>query len=1048
MRIDLRFLLLFLMLLMIFPAVSRAQSASFTAPDTVCVNTPVTIKNLSAGITSSFWNFCVSSINGTPAATNLGNIGGLLRAPVFVDNVFQNGNYYGFLVNNDPGKLIRLDFGNSLLNTPSATDLGDFGGIIPRTAEGIQVIEENGRWQAIIVGGTPLSGGTPRIMKIDFGANLNNPNPIATNWGNIGNMDQSIDLYLFKDKTTWYGFTTNSSNNSITRFNFGTDFSNPPTAVNLGSFGSLSYPTGIYTISDNGFWRIFVTNGTSNTITRLDFGSSLLNNPVAVNLGLLSNTLRQPRDIYIMKLCDETVGFVVNGITSDLVKLDFAEGLDKVPKATSLGNVGSLSFPHSISQLFRVGSDIFSLVPNVNNNTLTRLEFRGCVDISILNSSAFDPPTVTYTKAGTYNINLMVDEGLPTQSSVCKTIVVIEPPKKNATINTAFCEGDSLLLETTFLKGNITWNDGSTKNSILVKNPGIYWVTSDAYGCTARDSIIVSQNNRPIVKIGKDTSICTYDSLILDAGAGFANYLWHDGSTQQTMIANKAQMYSVMVTGSNKCTNKDSINLVVNPLADIQLTKDTTICVGSTIQLSANGPGISSYKWLPDLTLSNSAIFNPVANPINSTKYFISVIDQNGCKNEDSVLVDVAALPVVNTIPDSALCSGSSLFLTTAGDSDSKYQWSPAIYLSNPAVQSPVASPLSDTEYTVTATNSWNCTSQASVQIKIKSLPVLKAFGDTTICSATNVQLSAVSSGIRQVSWYPNIYLDNNTISNPIASPVQTTTYVVTVTGNNQCHAKDSVKVQVFPKPSFAINPTIIEICKGDQVTLAASGGDQYQWIPASTVSGTSGSSAIFSPTVNTDYQVVITDNNCLVSETLTAKVSLKPKAELSITKSNDINCILGETTLSASGGVSYQWKPAVNLSDPTLSITKASPQATTMYYLEAVAMNGCLTKDSIQVLVKKVDTDQAYQLPNAFTPNNDGINDCFGISKWGTVTDLKFSIFNRFGERVFYTTNPFNCWNGKFKGTAQDPGSFVYVIQGKGNCGLFERKGSVLLIR
>ncbi len=600
MRFECRFLLILLIYLLFIHSGLKAQSLLFTAPDTVCVNTPVEIKNLSSGIKTSFWNFCVSSINGTPSATNLGNIGGLLQMPVFVDNVFQNGNYYGFVVNNDPGKLIRLDFGNSLLNTPTATSLGDFGGIIPRTAEGIQVVEENGRWQAIIVGGTPLSGGTPRIMKIDFGANLNNPNPVATNWGNIGNMDQSTDLYLFKDKNNWYGFTTNTSNNSITRFNFGTNFSNPPTAVNLGSLGSLSYPTGIYTISDNGFWRIFITNGNSNSITRLDFGNSLLNDPVAVNLGNLSNTLSHPRDIYIMKLCDETVGFVVNGSTNDLVKLDFAEGLDKVPKAISLGNVGSLSFPHSISQLFRVGSDIFSLVPNVNNNTLTRLEFKGCTDISILNSAAFNPPPVTYTKAGTYNINLMVDEGLPTQTSVCKTIVVIETPKQSPNINTAFCDGESILLETKFLKGNIMWNDGSTKNSLLVKNPGIYWVTSDVYGCSASDSFIVSQNELPIVKLGSDTAICNDESLKLDAGNGVYKYLWQDGSTQQTLIANKSQKYLVMVTDVNNCTGKDSLNLFVNTLPAIQLTNDTTICFGNTIQLVANGTGISYYEWLPN----------------------------------------------------------------------------------------------------------------------------------------------------------------------------------------------------------------------------------------------------------------------------------------------------------------------------------------------------------------------------------------------------------------------------------------------------------------
>jgi gliding motility-associated-like protein len=184
------------------------------------------------------------------------------------------------------------------------------------------------------------------------------------------------------------------------------------------------------------------------------------------------------------------------------------------------------------------------------------------------------------------------------------------------------------------------------------------------------------------------------------------------------------------------------------------------------------------------------------------------------------------------------------------------------------------------------------------------------------------------------------------------------------------------------------------------------------------------------------------------VSKTLTATVFLKPKAELFMTKSNDINCVLGETILSSSGGISYQWRPASTLATPLLSTTIAAPQVTTMYHLEVLANNGCVTKDSIQVLVEKVDASNGYQLPNAFTPNNDGLNDCFGIRKWGMVTDLEFSIFNRFGERVFYTTNPLNCWDGKYKGKLQETGQFVYTVKGKGNCGFIERKGTVLLIR
>jgi hypothetical protein len=102
-----------------------------------------------------------------------------------------------------PGKLVRLDFGNSLLNTPVAHDFGNLGGVIPDLCEGIQLVENGNHWYAIIVGGSPVG----RIVKVDFGSSLSNNSPIATNWGNIGNIAYPVDLHLFQNNNNWYGLT-------------------------------------------------------------------------------------------------------------------------------------------------------------------------------------------------------------------------------------------------------------------------------------------------------------------------------------------------------------------------------------------------------------------------------------------------------------------------------------------------------------------------------------------------------------------------------------------------------------------------------------------------------------------------------------------------------------------------------------------------------------------------------------------------------------------------------------------------------------------------
>ena len=119
--------------------ISNSSIAGFFTPDSVCVNSPVNITNTSVGASTYYWNFCVADITKTPLAINLGNIGGLFSMPVFTDIVSQGGNYFVFVVNNLPGKLLRLNFGNSLLNTPTITNLGNFGGALHDNAEGIQI---------------------------------------------------------------------------------------------------------------------------------------------------------------------------------------------------------------------------------------------------------------------------------------------------------------------------------------------------------------------------------------------------------------------------------------------------------------------------------------------------------------------------------------------------------------------------------------------------------------------------------------------------------------------------------------------------------------------------------------------------------------------------------------------------------------------------------------------------------------------------------------------------------------------------------------------
>jgi gliding motility-associated-like protein len=725
------------------------QVASFTAPDTVCVNAPVNITNTSTGATSSSWNFCVANANTVPAQSSLGNPGNQLSRPGYMDYVLQNGNYHAFMVNNSPGGLIRLDFGNSLLNTPTAVNLGNFGGIIPDGAQGIQVVQNNGIWYAIITGGDP--GAVPvtpsRILKVDFGTDLTNPAPAATNWGNIGAMNYPHDLYMFRDGSDWYGFTINFRNSTVTKFSFGPDFNTAPAGENLGNLGNLNGPTGICPINDNGIWRIFVTSSVDHTMSRIDFGNSLLNTPSgAANLGNPGNLLNNPRDIYIFNYCGRAVGFVANN-SGGLTRLNF-NTLNTPPAATASGNINGTANIHSISKVFRVQEELFAFLPGSVSNTLSRIRFPGCNNASVSGSSQATPPPVVYSTPGTYNISLTINDGLPTQSTFCKQVVV---------------------------------------------------------------------STRPV----------------------------------------------------------------------ITKSADATACEGDSVQLTASGG--TGYQWTPWAGLSNPGIANPKAAPPQTTKYYVDV-------------------------------------------------------------------------------------------------------------------------------------------------------------SNHGCIIRDSVTVSVINLPIFGLTPSHISICPGDTVQIVASGGDSYRWLVGNNPV-TNGIQV--TPTANSQYRVEIRSQTCNAIDTMSATVAVKPAPVVTVHKSADIDCRTNEVQLFAQGGIQYDWTPAAGLSSSTISNPFAKVSQNTTYTVAVTGLNGCVATGSITVVVQGPGSaSNAYYLPNAFTPNQDGLNDCFGITQWGVVTSLQFYVYDRTGQTIFSAKDPSACWDGRFKGIAQPPGTYVYSIKATTNCGEVERTGTVVLVR
>ncbi|MBN2613007.1 MAG: T9SS type B sorting domain-containing protein [Bacteroidales bacterium] len=468
----------------LFFSLKTFPQALFEAPDTVCIRDSMQVANLSPQSQSYYWNFCSASLDYMPVGENI-DAAGLVNGPAFISVVKEDNDFYAFITNHEDGTLTRQYYGNSFDNLPVTANLGSVAGI--NHLEGIQVINDNGRWYGFMVGGI---GSQSSLIRLDFGTSPGNT-PLTANLGNLGELSYPIDLTLFFDGTQWTGFTVNYTTSTITRFIFSAGLNNPPVAQNLGNIGNLDKPCGINMISEAGNWYAFVTNFGSGTLTRLDFNNSPMNTPTGTNLGSLGE-LQSPFDLTLIRDCEQIYGWVANHYTNELIRLQFSGAITAVPQAESIGNIGNLYQPHGMSNVFRENDMLYLLVGNISNS-VSRFHFQPCSNASLPFSADRNPPKVTYDSPGIYNVSLTIDEGLPTQSVFCKDVVAFDNPVISLGNDTTLMPGTQIELSPGEGFDDYSWSTGDNTSSLFVSNPGEYYVTvTDTNGCNATARITVT----------------------------------------------------------------------------------------------------------------------------------------------------------------------------------------------------------------------------------------------------------------------------------------------------------------------------------------------------------------------------------------------------------------------------------------------------------------------------------------------------------------------------------------------------------------------------
>jgi CARDB len=408
--------------------------------------------------------------------------------------------------------------------------------------------------------------------------------------------------------------------------------------------------------------------------------------------------------------------------------------------------------------------------------------------------------------------------------------------------------------------GAYRWSTGATGQSISVTTPGNYWVeVTSAAGCVGSDTTQVLFDAAPTATLADTTqAICGQSSVTLDAGAGYASYLWSPGGqTTRTRLVTTPGTYSVTVTGASTgtCTATAS-TVVVMPQAVIQ-QPDQTVCGGGSVTLSVAVPTNGSIRWSTGETTPSISV-----TPAVTTTYTATVgVGSYACSDQVTLTVPTA---LADALPDTTrvTCGQASVTLD-AGAGAASYLWSTGATSQTISVSTPGA-------YSVVRNN--GCAWPDQTYVLMPHADIVQA--SQTICAGDSVTLSLAAPLYGTVSWTPG----GATTPSIRVAPTTTTTYTATVRDRGAV-CTDAVTLTVTPLPTVTLAP-FSDICV-DAPGLTLTGGAPS----GGTYSGPGVSGGVFNPAlagIGTHTVTYTYGTGCTSSATRALTVRALPTVTLS----------------------------------------------------------------------------------------------------------------------------------------------------------------------
>lgn len=468
---------------------------------------------------------------------------------------------------------------------------------------------------------------------------------------------------------------------------------------------------------------------------------------------------------------------------------------------------------------------------------------------------------------------------------------------------------------------------------------------------------------------------------------------------------------------------------------------------------------VDSVHWdFGELSLTDdtSIIKNPSYKYLTPGQRLVKLYahSNKGCEKDTFKIITVLDKPPLKvSFKDTLICSIDTLPLLATSTVNASFKWAPNNYISNINIANPYVFPKDTIRYIVTATDS-GCINSDTITVNVLDFITVDAGPNANICLTDNYKMKTNSYALSYV-WTPALTLNDSTLKYPVALPTNPVTKYYVRANLGKCQDNDSVTLFTFPYPKAKLLKDT-SICFGDSVQLFGSTvADTFYWKNTQGLNDITILNPIAKPDTSTKYLLFAKYfTGCL--KTVYDSANVNVVQPFTVFAGRDTSVVFNQplqlnalvklvtdkqftwTDLKTNSVFSSVQNPMLTFSINTDSVS---------YKVKAYTKENCFAADTIKIRVFR--TIPSIFIADAFTPNNDGLNDiikpvCVGITKLNY-----FNIYNRWGEMLFTTNQIGKGWDGKFNGTKQNSGTFVYTVEGIDYLGnTITKKGTIVLIQ